>query len=51
MDKQFAQERGYVTPQIETLEVSIEKGFAVSVDFGESGFPGSDPDNNEFGPF
>ncbi len=41
----------YLAPMIETLEVSTEQGFAASVEFGTSGFPGSDPDNNEFGPF
>lgn len=41
----------YSAPVIETLEVSIEKGFADSMFFGEDGFPGGNLDDTDFGEF
>ena len=42
----------YSTPTLETLEVSTEKGFAQSLEFGEEGYPGSDlGDGTDFGSF
>lgn len=41
----------YSAPVIETLEVSIEKGFADSTFFGEEGEPGGGLGDNNFGEF
>lgn len=53
--KEFYTQRGgesaYAAPTFETLEVSTEKGFAGSVQFGGEGYPGSDLNDTDYGSF